>query len=77
MLLTNGHRYRCPVHLHFPETLASDDTVGQKLCEAGFTDVEVVGSGSERFARGTWNGETTDVELPAEINSSEVEDLTS
>jgi len=67
MLLERGTKYQADLSLGFFERLASNDTIVEKLEEAGFTEVHVWGSNSIRHAQGTWGGPTQEVELPSQI----------
>ncbi len=73
MILTQGQRYKARLRLGFFEGIASNDTVREKLEDAGFCDVAVGGSGRDRTVEGTWSGATMDVDLPDQIVSSTVE----
>ena len=76
MRLEQSHRYRCPLHLGAFESFASNERIVKVLTDAGFVDVEVVGSGYDRFARATWPLVDQDVDIPPEIHEDEVEDIT-
>ncbi len=65
--LTSGQRYNAEISLGMLESLAGNDTIRNKLTDAGFTNVLVTGSGSNRRATGTWNGPTRAVELPKQV----------
>jgi hypothetical protein len=49
-----GKRYRATITLGFLERFASNDTIADKLREAGFTEVTVTGSGGTREAEAIW-----------------------
>ena len=62
-----GRRYQANLRLGLLQSWASNDTVGGKFEEVGFTDVEVTGSGRNRLAKGLWPHPDTSADLPAEI----------
>jgi len=62
-----GKRYAARVSLSWIESVASNDMIAEKFEAAGFEQVNVTGSGSERIARGTWNKESASAELPSQI----------
>jgi hypothetical protein len=65
-----GKRYRAWIHLGFIEQAASNATVSEKFTEAGFTRVQVQGSGHDRWAYGFWMHPDKTVEegdLPEQI----------
>lgn len=64
--VTTGKRYKATISLGFFEKLASNDTIKQKLLDAGLTDVTVTGSGGSRTAVGT-STYTGEVDLPSQI----------
>ncbi len=70
--LVLGWRYRAQVHLGFFEAVASNDTIAQKLRDAGFVEVVVGGAGRTRVAEGRWALDTQAVDLPEQIESVEV-----
>ena len=70
--LTPSARYRAAITLGFFEKFASNDMIAGKLGSAGFTDVLVTGSGSERVATGAWAGPVQAVDLPDQITRIEV-----
>ena len=63
-----GKRYRATITLGMLQSMASNETVAQKLTEAGFTDVNVTGSGRTRTATGHWAKETVSGAIPQEIS---------
>jgi hypothetical protein len=72
--LRRGKRYRAHLSLGWLERVASNVDVREKLEAAGFVDVNVVGSGSDRWAFGTWPGEDMlGAEMPDEIVDVEEE----
>ncbi len=63
-----GKRYRATITLGMLQSMASNETVAQKLTEAGFTDVSVTGSGRTRTATGQWAKDTVSGAIPQEIS---------
>ena len=64
-----GKRYRATITLGFLERFASNDTIADKLREAGFTEVTVTGSGGTREAEAIWPKEDVTAEMPLQIAS--------
>ncbi len=64
-----GMRYKAKISLGLLQSVASNDMVAARLCEAGFTDVTVAGSGRARTAEGLWPHKNTSAEIPSEITS--------
>ena len=64
-----GKRYRATITLGLFQGLASNKTVAGKFQEAGFTEVEVSGSGRNRLGRGLWPHADASAEVPPEITS--------
>ena len=62
-----GRRYQAIIKLDFVQSWAGNDTVAGKFEEAGFTEVEVTGSGRKRLAKGLWQHPDASAELPPEI----------
>jgi hypothetical protein len=65
--LVHGHHYEATINVGLLAGMVSNETVAQKLTDAGFTDVIVTGSGAIRTASGIWNGATENVALPNQI----------
>ena len=66
-----GKRYRATIKLGGLKRLASNDMVADKFREAGFTEVDVSGSGHERQGQGLWPHADTAAEVPEEITAVE------
>ena len=49
------------------QSWVSNETVAGRFQQAGFTEVEVTGSGRNRFAKGLWPHPDASADLPAEI----------
>jgi chitosanase len=64
-----GRRYRATLNLNGFYQLASNDMVAAELQRYGFNDVSVSGSGSTRYAEGTWSGPDTTAQLDDRIVS--------
>ncbi len=67
MKLEKDRIYQAEIELGFFESAASNSMISGKLEDAGFTEVTVSGSGSDRTAKGRWAGETRNVELPDQV----------
>lgn len=63
--LKHAHQYTAVVHLGFFQQVASNQAIVERLKDAGFTSVTVTGTGSTRYAAGTWNGPDAIVDVPA------------
>lgn len=70
-----GKRYRARITLGFFERMAGNETIAGKLENAGFTRVQVVGDGAERWAFGTWAGPSQRVELPGQVDASSITEI--
>jgi hypothetical protein len=68
-----GRRYRARIALSWLESFATNETIEAKLREAGFTEVDVRGSGATRLAEARWGRADASAEMPAQI--SEVSEL--
>jgi hypothetical protein len=62
-----GKRYRASIKLGWLESWAGNETIADKLREAGFAEVKVTGSGSERMAEALWPKENATAEMPPQI----------
>jgi hypothetical protein len=62
-----GRRYQANIRLGLVQSWAGNETVAGKFEEAGFTEVEVTGSGRNRLAKGLWPHPDASADLPAEI----------
>ena len=67
-----GKRYRAAITLGFWKRTASNEQVADKFREAGFTEVDVSGSGRERLGKGLWPHADATAEIPDEVTSIEV-----
>ena len=67
-----GKRYRATIRLGGLKRLASNQMVADKFREAGFTEVDVSGSGHERQGQGLWPHPDASAEVPDEVTSIEV-----
>jgi hypothetical protein len=63
-----GKRYRATISLGMLERFASNDVIAERLRAAGFREVSVTGSGSERLAEALWPSADTSAELPKQIS---------
>ena len=64
-------RYRATIKLGGLKRLAPNDMVADKFREAGFTEVDVSGSGHERQGQGLWPHDDAAAEVPDEITAVE------
>jgi hypothetical protein len=64
-----GKRYRATISLGLFERFASNETIAAKLRDAGFSDVQVTGSGGTRYAEAIWPGAVATAEMPSQIAS--------
>jgi hypothetical protein len=64
-----GKRYRATISLGFLERLASNETIADRLRQAGFAEVRVSGTGATRDAEGLWPSADATAEMPAQIAS--------
>jgi hypothetical protein len=64
-----GKRYRATISLGLFERFASNETIAAKLRDAGFSDVQVTGSGGTRYAEAIWPGADATAEMPSQIAS--------
>lgn len=72
--LQKGKRYKTTITLGFVERLASNDVIADKFRDAGFTEVEVKGEGTTRYAEGLWSKDDFRPTYPAQV--SEVAEIT-
>ena len=63
-----GKRYRAAISLAWLEAFAGNDMVAQQIADAGFTEIEVRGEGSEREAKSLWPLEDTTADIPQHIS---------
>jgi hypothetical protein len=62
-----GRRYRATIALGWLESLAGNEVIAGKLRDAGFTEVQVTGSGGTRKAEALWPKPDTTGEMPPQI----------
>lgn len=62
-----GRRYRATISLGLLESFAPNDTIAGRLSEAGFDEIEIIGSGATRHAEARWPHDDATAELPAQI----------
>lgn len=67
--LVQGGKYRGTVMLEGVDQLASNERVGEEFTKAGFTGVNVTGSGASREGTGVWSKPSQTAELPKQITS--------
>jgi hypothetical protein len=64
-----GKRYRTEISLGLFERFASNATIEERLREAGFSEVQVSGSGSTRSAEALWPGPDATATIPSQVTS--------
>jgi hypothetical protein len=64
-----GRRYQADIVLGFLERLAGNETVAGKFRDAGFTEVEISGSGRHRLGKGLWPHLDASAEIPEQVTS--------
>jgi hypothetical protein len=64
-----GVRYRATISLGMLQSLASNETIGDKFRALGFTEVAVMGEGETRTAEGVWLLADVTAPLPPEITT--------
>ncbi len=70
----SGRRYRATIELGLIESFADNETIMERLSEAGFDDIKVAGSGATRYAEARWPKADAKAELPSQITDvTEVE----
>lgn len=62
-----GRRYRATISLGVLERIASNETIADRLRQAGFAEVRVSGSGGMRHAEGVWPRADATAEMPPQI----------
>lgn len=62
-----GKRYRATIELGLLQSVASNEMVAEEFRKAGFTDVDVTGSGGTRHATGLWPHDNASAEIPSEV----------
>jgi hypothetical protein len=62
-----GKRYRATISLGWLERWASNETIAEKLRTAGFSEVNVTGSGGTRLAEAIWPGADSTGDMPSQI----------
>ena len=64
-----GRRYRATISLGWLEQVASNETIADKLHDAGFTEVSVTGDGRMRQAEALWPGPDATADVPSQVAS--------
>ena len=62
-----GQRYRATITLGIIEQFADNEMIAGKLAEAGFTDVQVSGTGGTRLAEASWSQDDASAPLPSQV----------
>ncbi len=68
-----GKRYAARVDLGLVESFVDNEEIVKRLVDAGFVDVKVTGSGSERIAHGTWTKDDATGVIPHQV--TEIKEL--
>jgi hypothetical protein len=64
-----GRRYQATLSLGLLESFASNDMVADRLRAAGFSEVDVEGTGASRSAQALWANEDATAEMPSQVLS--------
>jgi len=64
-----GKRYRATIRLGVFQSWVGNETVAGKFRDVGFTEVEVKGSGRNRWGKDLWPLPDASAEVPPEITS--------
>jgi hypothetical protein len=64
-----GRRYQATLSLGMLESFASNDMVADRLRAAGFSEVDVEGTGASRSARALWANDDATAEMPSQVLS--------
>jgi hypothetical protein len=64
-----GRRYQATLSLGLLESFASNDMVADRLRAAGFSEVDVEGTGASRSARALWTNDDATAEMPTQVLS--------
>ena len=64
-----GRRYQATLSLGLLESFASNDMVADRLRTAGFSEVDVEGTGASRSARALWANDDATAEMPSQVLS--------
>jgi hypothetical protein len=66
--IRQGKKYRAVITLTGFETWAGNETIAEKLVEAGFKDVRVIGDGGKRSGEGRWGKPDTTAEIDPHLS---------
>jgi hypothetical protein len=64
-----GRRYQATLSLGLLESFASNDMVADRLRAAGFSEVDVEGTGASRSAQALWANDDATAEMPSQVLS--------
>ena len=64
-----GRRYQATLSLGMLESFASNDMVADRLRAAGFSEVDVEGTGASRSAQAVWANDDATAEMPSQVLS--------
>lgn len=65
----HGRRYQATLSLGLLESFASNDMIADRLRAAGFSEVDVEGTGASRSAQALWANDDATAELPSQVLS--------
>lgn len=66
--LRQGKKYRATITLQGLDSWAGNDTVAEKLTEAGFKEVKITGDGYVRKGEGRWGKPDTTAEVDPRLS---------
>ena len=72
-IVRQGRRYRAKIALGLLEQIASNEMIAEKLREAGFIEVSVIGDGRTREAEALWPLADASADIPAQV--AEIEEI--
>ena len=64
-----GRRYQATISLGMLESFASNEMIADRLRAAGFSEVDVEGTGASRSAQAVWANDDATAEMPSQVLS--------
>jgi hypothetical protein len=64
-----GRLYQATLSLGMLESFASNEMIADRLRAAGFSEVDVAGTGASRSARALWGNDDATAEMPPQVLS--------
>ena len=64
-----GRRYQATLSLGMLESFASNEMIADRLRAAGFSEVDVEGTGASRSAQAVWANDDATAEMPSQVLS--------